>query len=246
MELDRHRLAEERTWRRVNYQRQVRKFVSSIVDAIQQEAKRVLEREITYSDDARDEFSYVDQAGQLQHAILQAVNNADFGGLTRDAGDLHAVEMALHTLAKLMLDLPAETRELIETREDERQLALLEATVAERERRQREDAARCRAGVHNGGRGGGFHRCSKRGVVDVAVDGRPGYLGRAVAGSIGSVEIKLCRVHAKEFEKAGVVNVWTPSDWESGQAEIAERKALEKIERLRTSLPPQISARSEP
>lgn len=240
MELDRHKLEEERVWREQNYTRQVRQLVSSLVDAIQHEAKRVLEQPIVYTDDIRGEFSYVDQAGRLQHAILQAINNADFGALTRDAGDLHAVEMALHTLAKLKEQLPAEVRELVERAEDDKQRELLESTLAERERRQAEAAARCRAAVHQGGRGVGFHQCQRKGTKTYWVDGRPGHRGEvADEKSEHAIEIRLCGTHAKDADR-GRVHVYRPSDWDAEQIRLHERKQLRQIDRLRASLPLQL------
>lgn len=241
MELDRHRLNEEREWRLANYRKQVRQLVSALVDAIQHEAKRVLDREITYDDDKRSEYSYVDQAGQLQHAILQAVNNADFGGLTRDAGDLHAVEMGLHTLAKLKAQLPVEVRELVERTEDQRQLELLESVLADEERRAREQEERCRAGVHQGGRGVGFHQCQRKGSKTVVVDGRPGYLGQAPKKTTDTVEMKLCGTHAAEFERRGNVHIFRPSDWDANQIAAGRQKKRAQIERLKASLPLQLT-----
>lgn len=242
MELDRHKLEEERRWRLVNYQQQVKRMVTSLVDAIQQEAKRALEREVVYDDDGRVEYSYVRQAGDLQHAILQAVNNADFGGLTRDAGELHAVEMGLHTLLKLKESLPPEVRELFEQREDEKQLALLEGKLADKATREKAQAEQCRASVHEGGRGVGFHQCQKKGSREFVVDGRPGYLGNVVPeGTPGSITVKLCGTHAKEADR-GKIHVWTPNDWEEGQAKIYAAKSRAEIERLRASLPPQLTA----
>jgi hypothetical protein len=242
MELDRHKLEEERRWRLENYQRQVKRMVTSLVDAIQQEAKRVLEREIEYDDDLRHEFNYVDQAGQLQHAILQAVNNAEFGSLTRDAGELHAVEMALHTLAKLKDSLPPEVRELVERGEDERQLALLESKLADKAARDKARDAQCRAAVHESGRGVGFHQCQKKGSKIFTVMGTPGYLGNIVPeGTEGAIKILVCATHAKEADR-GRIHVFTPSEWDANQIEIHERKQRAELARLRASLPTQLTA----
>lgn len=241
MDLDRHKLAEERVWRRQNYEQQVQRLVSSLVDAIQLEAKRALEREIAYGDDMRDEYSYVRQAGQLQHAILQAVNNADFGGLTRDAGELHAVEMALHSLAKMKAQLPAAMVEQLERSEDERQLALYQGKVEDREQRDRAAAAQCRAAVSHSGRGAGFSQCQRRGKLSFVVDNRPGHLGRKPVGDVDTIEVLLCGTHAKDAER-GRVHVWTPNDWEKGMIEKGERKHRAELDRLRESLPAQLTA----
>lgn len=242
MELDRHRLDEERVWRFANYQRQVQTTVRVLVDAIQEETRRALEREIVYGDDIRSEYSYVHQASEVQHAILQAVNNADFRGLTRDAGELHAVEMAIHTLAKMKGQLPPEMRDALEQAEDQKQLALLTARVEDRDRRDREQAERCRESVHESGRGVGFHQCTRQGKVTVLVDGAEAHRGQIVPeGTEGAVEIRLCALHAKAAAKAGRVSVYTPRDWDAKQAEMYRRKSDAEIERMRASLPAQIT-----
>lgn len=240
MELDRHRLDEERVWRFENYQAQVKRTVQVLVDAIQQETRSALGRDISYDDDIRSEYSYVDQASEIQHAILQAVNNADFRGLTRDAGELHAVEKAIHTLAKLKGQLPAGMRDELEKAEDQKQLALLEATVAERDRRDREQAEQCRCGVADGGRGVGFHQCTRKGKVTVTVDGRPGHGGEKLEeGAEHAEEILLCGPHAKEFEQRGRVHLHVARDWAAKQSAMYRRKADAQIERMRESLPAQ-------
>lgn len=214
MELDKHKLEEERRWRLQNYQDQVKRLVTSIVDAIQQEAKRTLEREIRYDDDIREEYTYVDQAGQLQHAILQAVNNSDFGGLTRDAGDLHAVEMALFTLWKLKEGLPSETRALLEGNENAALQERIDVKVARIEELEAKDRDDCVAAVSGGM---GFHRCNNKGKETFIVDGRPGYLGTVVpADDPNAIEVKVCGVHAKDARR-GRLHVHRPSDWDETQ-----------------------------
>lgn len=240
MELDRHKLEEERRWRLRNYQAQVQRLVQMLVDAIRQEAKQVLEREIQYDDDLRDEYSYARQAGQLQHAILQAVNNADFGGLTRDAGELHAVMMGLHTLSKMKESLPAEMRLELEEREDTRLRDRIDEKVARIEELDAKKAESCVASVSEGGRSVGFHQCSFAGKHVVKVDGRPGYLGRKVEdGDPQSVEhaieVKVCNRHLKDAE-AGRLHVYRPNDWEAKEQLRWRRKEVYEIAAMRAQL----------
>jgi hypothetical protein len=215
VELDRHKLEEERRWRFENYKRQVERLVSMIVDAIQTEGRRVLEREIAYSDDMRDEYSYVRQAGDLQRAILQAVNNADFGGLTRDAGDLHAVCEALHALAKFKGELSEETRRWIEQAEDGGLRVRIAAKVAGLEEVERRDREGCIVAVHESGRGVGFHRCQFEGkqTIRVTTDGK-----LVADDDPKGVEVRVCTRHANDARKHGLISVYRPwNEWEERQ-----------------------------
>lgn len=233
MELDRHKLEEERRWRLENYQAQVKRLVSSLVDAIQQEAKQVLTQEIRYDDDLREEYTYVRQAGALQHAILQAVNNSDFGGLTRDAGELHAVEMALHTLSKLKEGLPSEVRELLEDNEREGLQERIDSKLARIAELEAADANDCRAGVHEGGRSVGFHRCSRRGKETITVNAK----GELVEpGTKGAVEMKVCGTHANEARKRGHFHAHKPNEWSQRQTLGYRQKERREIVAMQAQL----------
>lgn len=236
MDLDRHKLEEEREWRAENYRRAMETTVGSIVHAIQNDTKRALEHEIVYDDDMRLEYTFADQASEVQHAILQAVNNAQFRALTAAAADLHAVAMALHTLDKLQASLPADMRAALAEREN---AALLER-IEEKENRIKEldarDADGCVAAVPEGGRAVGFHRCSRRGRQTVVIDTRPGQRGKVVpAGTAHSAEVLVCATHAKDAAR-GHVHVYKPDDWTAGQQIAWRKKEKLTIARMRARL----------
>lgn len=237
MNLDRHRLAEEYDWRLRNYQESVKRLVTVLVDAIQQEAKYALDREIVYDDDARRGFSFIDQAAHIQHSVLQAVNNADFRGLTQSAGDLHAVAMAMHTLTKLQESLPEGIREQLEAAEDDGlrdRLAERKVRFEALEASRRDD---CRASVADGGRGVGFHRCIHPGKREFSVD-QQGKLSDAA----DAVKVKLCTRHANEIEKRGSVMIHRPSAWQQNQDAGYRQRELEAIRRMEARLPREIEA----
>jgi hypothetical protein len=247
MELDRHRLEEERRWRLANYQTQVERLVRVVVDSIQRDAKELLSRDIAYTDDRRDGMNFVDQAGELQHALLSAVNNADFRGLTKDAGELHAVCVAIHALDKMKAELPATVQMDLEAAED----GALRARIEEKKARVEEIDARlrdgCFAGVHVEGRGVGFHRCQHKGAHTVHVDMRPGRLGNRVEErNVYAGEIKLCGVHKRKFDEKGHIHVYTPSEWEQRQDLDFRSRTAREIAAMEAQLPPALEAGQQP
>lgn len=234
--LDRHALAEEREWRLKGYRDAVRQTVSTLVDAIQTETRRALEREVVYDDDLRYAYTYAHQAAEVQHAIIQALNNADFRSLTRSAADLHVVEVAAHSLASLRDELPVETQAALAEREDEG----LRERIAEKAGRLVElderDARLCQAAVHQSGRGVGFHRCQKNGTRTVAADVSNRHVAVRRSDDELLTEVRLCSVHLREFEKRGRVSLHVPSDWEAKQNDayraVEERRLARMRERL--------------
>lgn len=242
MELDKHSLEERYDWQRRNYEKAVRRVINVIVDAIQQETKRALERPIRYDDDIRGEYTFTDQAAEIQHSILQAVNNADFRGLTNTAGDVHATAQAMHVLEKFKASLPAEMRAALE----ERETSGLQGRIEERKQEVAElddrDARTCRAAVPERGRGVGFHRCSKTGKVEFTVDKRPGHFGQIVAADDpNAVTVKVCASHAKDAER-GRIHVWTPSPWEEEQRKLHRARTARELAAMESRLPKQLQA----
>jgi hypothetical protein len=161
----------------------------------------------------------------------------------RDAGEIHAVEMSTHVLAKLKAELPAEIGELLAEREDTSLRAKLERTRFEIETREARAAAQCRAAVSQPGRGVGFHQCQKRGTTTAFVDSRPGHLGDIVpADTEHAIEVRLCGTHARDIDR-GHVHVWTPNEWEQRQIEKHQAKERAELARLEAALPKEIEQR---
>jgi hypothetical protein len=242
-DLDRHKLAEQHDWQAERYRSAVHRTISVLVNAIQEETKRALEREVVYSDDMRAEYSYADQAAAIQHAIIQAVNNADFRGLLGTAADLHATAVAMHKLADFKESLPVEMQLMLAEREDDGLRGRIEEKLEDRKKLDARDFEGCRAAVPEGGRGVGFHRCTRKGKQTVTIDARPGYRGQLVAADDpNATEVLLCSLHARDAEKHGRIHIWTPSPWEAEQAKLYRAKNAREITRMQERLAGTIEA----